>query len=50
MPVMNIIEDLSSLAASTYVDPLDVEILVANIIEDLPLLAASTYGDPPVLA
>ena len=48
MPVVNIIEDLSLLAASTRADPLDVEILVGNIVEDLPLLAASTCGDPPV--
>jgi len=49
MPVINIIKDLLSLAASTYIDPLDVETLVINIIEDLLLLAASTYGDPLVL-
>jgi len=47
---MNIIEDLLLLAASTYTDSLDVEILVINIVEDLSLLAASTYKDPPVLA
>ena len=50
MPVVNIIEDLLLLAASTYIDPLDVEIPVINIIEDLPLLAASTRSDPPVPA
>ena len=42
MPVINIIEDLLLLAASTYTDPLD--------IEDLLLLAVSTYKDPLVLA
>ena len=47
---MNIIEDLLLLAASTYIDPLDIEILVANIVEDLLLLAASTYRDPLVPA
>jgi len=50
MPVVNIIEDLLLLAASTCIDPLDIEILVINIIEDLLLLAASTYKDPLVLA
>ena len=50
MPVINIIEDLLLLAASTYIDPLDIEIPVVNIVEDLLLLAASTYRDPPVLA
>jgi len=49
MPVVNIIEDLLSLAASTYINPLDIEILVINTIEDLLLLAASTYKDPLVL-
>jgi len=49
MPVVNIIENLLLLAASTYIDPLDVEILVINIIEDLLLLAASTCKDPLVL-
>ena len=48
MLVINIIEDLLLLAESTYIDPLDIEILVINIIEDL-LLAASTYRDPLVL-
>ena len=48
--VVNIIEDLSLLAASTRVDPLEVEILVGNIVEDLLLLAASTYIDPLVPA
>jgi len=47
---MNIIEDLLLLAASTYIDPLDVEIPIINIVEDLPSLVASTYKDPPVLA
>jgi len=47
---VNTIEDLLLLAASTYIDPLDVEIPVINIIEDLLLLAVSTYGDPLVLA
>ena len=47
---MNTIEDLLLLAVSTYVDPLDIEILVINIIEDLLLLAASTYRDPLVPA
>ena len=50
MPVVNIIEDLSLLAASTYIDPLDIEIPVINIVEDLLLLAASTRRDPLVLA
>ena len=49
MPVINIIEDLLLLAASTYIDPLDIEILVINIVEDLLLLIASTYRDPLVL-
>ena len=49
MPVVNIIEDLLLLAASTYIDPLDIEILVINIVEDLLLPTASTYRDPPVL-
>ena len=48
MPVVNIIKDLLLLAESTYVDPLNIKILVINIIEDL-LLAASTYKDPLVL-
>jgi len=46
---MNIIEDLLLLAVSTYIDPLDVEILIINIVEDLPSLTASTRKDPPVL-
>ena len=50
MPVVNIIEDLLLLAASTYIDPLDVEILVINIVEDLLSLIASTRRDPLVLA
>jgi hypothetical protein len=50
MPVINIIEDLLLLAASTYTDPLDVETPVVNIVEDLLLLVASTYRDPLVLA
>ena len=50
MPVVNIIEDLLLLAASTYVNPPDVEIPVINTVEDLPSLAASTRGDPLVLA
>jgi hypothetical protein len=50
MPVVNIIEDLLLLAVSTYIDPLDIEILVINIVEDLLLLAVSTYSDPLVLA
>jgi hypothetical protein len=50
MPVVNIIEDLLSLAASTCVDPLDAEIPVINIVEDLLSLAASTCGDPLALA
>ena len=50
MLVINIIEDLSLLVASTYVDPLDIEIPVVNIVEDLLLLVASTRGDPLVLA
>jgi hypothetical protein len=49
MLVINIIKDLLLLAASTYIDPLDIEIPVINIIEDLLLLAASTYRDPLVL-
>ena len=48
MPVVNIIEDLLLLAVSTYIDPLNIEILVINTIEDL-LLAVSTYRDPLVL-
>ena len=50
IPVINIIEDLLLLVASTYIDPLDIEILVRNIVEDLLLLAASTYSNPLVLA
>ena len=49
MPIVNIIEDLLLLAASTYADPLDVEIPVINIVEDLLLLVSSTYRDPLVL-
>ena len=49
MLVVNIIEDLLLLAASTYIDPLDIEIPVINIVEDLLLLIVSTYRDPPVL-
>ena len=48
MPVINIIEDLLLLAASTYIDPLDIEIPVINIVENLLLLAASTRRDPLV--
>ena len=47
---MNIIEDLLLLAASTYIDPLDIKTPVVNIVEDLLLLAASTRRDPPVPA
>jgi len=47
---MNIIEDLLLLAASTYTDPLDVEIPIINIVKDLLLLVASTYRDPLVPA
>ena len=50
MLVVNIIEDLLLLAASTRADPLDVEIPVINIVEDLLLLTASTRRDPPVPA
>jgi len=50
MPVINTIEDLLLLAASTYTDPLDIEILVINTIEDLLLLVVSTYRDPLVPA
>jgi len=50
MPVINIIEDLLLLAASTRIDPLDVETPVINIVEDLLLLVASTYSNPLVLA
>ena len=50
MPVVNIIEDLLLLAASTYIDPLDVEIPVINIVEDLLLPTASTHRDPLVPA
>ena len=50
IPVVNIIEDLLLLVASTYIDPLDVEIPVINIVEDLLFLAASTYRDPLVPA
>ena len=49
MLVINIIEDLSLLAASTYIDPLDIETPVVNTVEDLSLPTASTYGDPLVL-
>ena len=48
MPVINTIENLLLLAASTYIDSLDAEISVINIIEDL-LLTASIYRDPLVL-
>jgi len=47
---MNIIENLLLLAASTHIDPPDVEILVINTVENLPSLAASTYKDPLVPA
>jgi len=50
MLVVNIIEDLLLLVASTYINPLDIEIPVINIVEDLLLLVASTYRDPLVLA
>ena len=50
MPVVNIIEDLLLLVASTRADPLDVEIPVVNIVEDLSSPTASTCGDPPVPA
>jgi len=50
MLVINIIKDLLLLAASTYIDPLDIEIPVINTVEDLLLLAVSTYRDPLVLA
>jgi hypothetical protein len=50
MLVVNIIEGLLLLAASTYIDSPDIEILVINIVEDLLLLVASTYRDPLVLA
>jgi len=49
MLVISIIEDLLLLAASTYIDPLDVEILVINIIKNLLLLVISTCKDPLVL-
>ena len=48
MLVVNIIEDLLSLAASTYIDPLAIKIPVINIIEDLLLPEVSTYRDPLV--
>ena len=48
MLVVNIIKDLLLLAVSTYIDFLDVKILVINIIEDL-LLAVSIYKNPLVL-
>jgi hypothetical protein len=50
MPVVNIIEDLLLLVASTCIDPLNIEIPVRNIVEDVLLLAASTYRDPLVPA
>jgi len=50
MPVINTIENLLLLVVSTYIDPLDIEILIINIIEDLLLLVVSTYRDPLVLA
>ena len=50
MPVMNIIEDLLLLAASTRINPPDVETPVRNIVKDLLLLVASTYRDRSVLA
>jgi len=46
---VNIIEDLLLLVASTYIDPLDIEIPVVNIVEDLLLLVVSTCRDPLVL-
>jgi len=49
MLVINIIENLLLLVASTHIDTLDIKILVINIIENLLLLAASTYKDPLVL-
>ena len=48
MLVVNTIEDLLLLVASTYADPLDIEIPVVNIVEDLSLLIASTCRDPLV--
>ena len=48
MLVMNTIKDLLLLIANTYIDSLDIKILVINIIEDL-LLAVNTYKDPLVL-
>jgi hypothetical protein len=50
MLVVNIIEDLLLLVASTRIDPPDVEIPVVNTVEDLLLLAASTRRDPPAPA
>ena len=49
MPVINIIEDLLLLVVSTYIDPLDIEILVINTVENLLLIAVSTCRDPLVL-
>ena len=48
MLVVNTIEDLLLLVASTYADPLEIEIPVVNIVEDLSLLIASTCRDPLV--
>jgi len=50
MLVINIIEDLLLLVASTYTDPPDVETPVINIVKDLLSLVASTCRDPPVPA
>jgi len=49
MPVINTIKNLLLLAASTYINPLDIKILVANIVEDLLSLAVSTCKNPLVL-
>ena len=43
MLVVNIIEDLLLLVASTYIDPLDVKIPVINIVEDLLWKGTSSF-------
>ena len=50
MLIVNIIEDLLLLAASTRIDSPDIEIPVVNLVEDLLLLVVSTHRDPLVPA
>jgi len=45
MLVINTIKDLLSLAASIYINPLNIKIPVINIVKDLLLLVANIYID-----